>query len=62
MTIFDSDHRQPNKSTIDGLNTIATFDGAFVAQAGPSAGQDFRFTMVGKRSANWRYNRLSGQC
>lgn len=44
---FDSDHRQPNKSTIDGLNTIATFDGAFVAQAGPSAGQDFRFTMVG---------------
>jgi hypothetical protein len=44
---FDIDHRQPNKSTIDGLNTIATFDGAFVAQAGPSAGQDFRFTMMG---------------
>jgi len=44
---FDIDHRQPNKSTIDGLNTIATFDGAFVAQAGPSAGRDFRFTMVG---------------
>jgi hypothetical protein len=44
---FEIDHRQPNRSTIDGLNTIATFDGAFVAQAGPSAGQDFRFTMVG---------------
>jgi hypothetical protein len=44
---FNIDHLQPNKSTIDGLNTIATFDGAFVAQAGPSAGQDFRFTMVG---------------
>jgi len=44
---FDIDHRQPNKSNIDGLITIATFDGAFVAQAGPSAGRDFRFTMVG---------------
>lgn len=38
---------QSTNSTIDGLNTVATFSGAFVAQAGPSAGQDFRFTMVG---------------
>lgn len=38
---------RPNLPTIDGLNTIATFDSAFVAQAGPSARRDFRFTMVG---------------
>ncbi len=44
---FDIDHRRPNKSTIDALDTIATFSGAFVAQAGPSAGGDFRFTMMG---------------
>lgn len=39
--------QRPNLPTIDGLNTIATFDGAFVAQAGAQAGEDFRFTMVG---------------
>jgi hypothetical protein len=44
---FDIDERRPNLPTIDGLNTLATFDGAFVAQAGPEAGGDFRFTMVG---------------
>jgi hypothetical protein len=44
---FDIDDRRPNRSNIDGLITVATFDGAFVAQAGPSAGQDFRFTMLG---------------
>ena len=44
---FAAPDRRPNLPTIDGLNTIATFDGAFVAQAGPSAGRDFRFTMVG---------------
>ena len=44
---FDIDCRRPNRSNIDGLITLATFDGAFVAQAGPSAGRDFRFTMVG---------------
>jgi len=37
----------PNQSNIDGLITLATFDGAFVAQAGPSARRDFRFTMIG---------------
>lgn len=40
-------HLQPNQSTIDELDTIATFDGAFVAQAGPDADEDFRFTMAG---------------
>jgi hypothetical protein len=40
-------HLQPNQSTIDDLDTIATFDGAFVAQAGPDADEDFRFTMAG---------------
>jgi hypothetical protein len=44
---FDIDHRRRNRSNIDGLITLATFDGAFVAQAGPSAGRDFRFTMIG---------------
>jgi len=37
----------PNLPTIDGVNTLATFDGAFVAQGGPSAASDFRFTMIG---------------
>jgi hypothetical protein len=44
---FGVDDPRPNKSTTDGLITVATFDGAFVAQAGPSAGRDFRFTMLG---------------
>jgi hypothetical protein len=44
---FNVECRRHNRSNIDGLITLATFDGAFVAQAGPSAGGDFRFTMVG---------------
>ncbi|HWS18239.1 MAG TPA: hypothetical protein VN223_09495 [Candidatus Elarobacter sp.] len=44
---FDIDDRQPNVSPIDQLDTIATFDGAFVAQAGPDVDNDFRFTMLG---------------
>ncbi len=44
---FDIDHRQPNVSSIDQLDTVATFDGAFVAQAGPDTDGDFRFTMLG---------------
>jgi hypothetical protein len=38
---------RPDRSTIDRLDTIATFDGAFVAQAGPDRDGDFRFTMAG---------------
>jgi hypothetical protein len=40
---------RPNVPTIAGLETLATFDGAFFAQAGPnSVGlRLFRFTMVG---------------
>jgi hypothetical protein len=34
-------------STIDGLDTLPTFDGAFVAGAGPSDGSLFRFSMIG---------------
>lgn len=39
----------PNNPTIDGLNTLATFDSAFFAQAGPSSTGNklWRFTMVG---------------
>ena len=44
---FDIDDTRPNLPTIDGLDTLATFDGAFVAQAGPSADREFRFTMIG---------------
>ncbi|HET9184456.1 MAG TPA: hypothetical protein VFP59_20225 [Candidatus Angelobacter sp.] len=43
---IDGDVR-PNVSTIDQLDTIATFSGAFVAQAGPDTDADFHFTMVG---------------
>ncbi|HEY3706311.1 MAG TPA: hypothetical protein VGL22_14710 [Terracidiphilus sp.] len=44
---FKVDDRRANQSTIDGLNTLATFSRAFTAQGGPSARQDFRFTMIG---------------
>ena len=44
---FNPEDTRPNRSNIDGLNTLATFDGAFVAQAGPDAAGDFRFTMIG---------------
>jgi hypothetical protein len=44
---FDIDDPRPNVSPIDQLDTIATFDGAFVAQAGPDTDDDFRFTMLG---------------
>jgi hypothetical protein len=46
---FDIDDRRPNNPTIAGLNTVATFDGAFFAQAGPDStgGRLFRWTMVG---------------
>lgn len=44
---FNVSSPMPNGSTIDGLITVSTFSGAFVAQAGPSAGRDFRFTMLG---------------
>src|SRR5215472_993482 len=44
---FPAPDKRPNVSTIDGLTTIATFSGAFVAESGRQAGQDFRFTMVG---------------
>lgn len=44
---FDLGDTRPNLPTIDGLNTIATFDGAFVAEAGGSQNGNFRFTMIG---------------
>lgn len=43
--------KQPNTATVDQLDTIATFDGAFVAQAGPDTDNDFRFTMAGNNPA-----------
>ena len=44
---FDLGDTKNNRPTIDGLNTIATFDGAFVAEAGGSQSGNFRFTMIG---------------
>ncbi|HMG84752.1 MAG TPA: hypothetical protein VK574_03375 [Terracidiphilus sp.] len=44
---FDLGDTRNNQPTIDGLNTIATFDGAFVAEAGGSQDGNFRFTMIG---------------
>jgi hypothetical protein len=44
---FDHVRHTPKGGTIDGLDTIATFDGAFAAQAGPSQGRVFRFSMIG---------------
>ena len=44
---FDIDDPRPNVSHIDQIDSIATFDGAFVAQAGPDTDGDFRFTMMG---------------
>ncbi|HVH85920.1 MAG TPA: hypothetical protein VM912_04295 [Terriglobales bacterium] len=38
-------------STIDGLDSLATFSGAFINQAGPSLGKFFPFTMVGNHPA-----------
>lgn len=52
--VLNDDHfaipeRRPNKPTIAGLDTLATFDGAFLPQNGPSASglRLFRWTMVG---------------
>jgi hypothetical protein len=44
---FDDGRHTPTGGTIDGLDSVATFDGAFAAQAGPSKGNVFRFTMMG---------------
>jgi hypothetical protein len=44
---FDLGDTKNNHPTIDGLNTVATFDGAFVAEAGGSQNGNFRFTMIG---------------
>ena len=40
-------HRRPDVPTIDGLDTLATFSGAFMTQAGPSLGKVFPFIMMG---------------
>jgi hypothetical protein len=46
---FDLGDTRPNKPTIAGLDTLATFDGAFHAGAGPNSTSTrlFRWTMVG---------------
>ncbi|HZR28251.1 MAG TPA: hypothetical protein VFA71_05685 [Terriglobales bacterium] len=46
---FDDVRHTPKGGTIDGLDTVPTFDGAFFAQAGPSSTTTrlFRFSMMG---------------
>jgi hypothetical protein len=44
---FDTDGSLENLPTIDGLNTLATFEGAFIQQSGTNQGEDFWFTMIG---------------
>jgi hypothetical protein len=39
--------QRPDVSTIDGLDSVATFSGAFINQAGPSTGSLFRFIFMG---------------
>jgi hypothetical protein len=43
--------RRPDLPTIDGLDTLATFSGAFMTQAGPSLGRVFNFNMMGNNPA-----------
>lgn len=43
----DDEGSRPNRSTIDGVDTLATFSGVFLTQAGPSLGRAFPFTMIG---------------
>lgn len=40
-----------DSATIDGLDSIPTFSGAFINQAGPSLGKFFPFTFVGNHPA-----------
>ncbi len=42
---------RPDVATIDGLDSLATFSGAFINQAGPSLGRLFPFIMVGNHPA-----------
>jgi len=43
--------RRANLSTIDGMDSLATFSGAFINQAGPSLGVFFPFTFIGNPPA-----------
>jgi hypothetical protein len=47
--------------TIDGLDTIRTFDGAFAAQAGPDSGNLFRFTMIGNHPLAGQTTRIPAE-
>lgn len=44
---FNIDDPKLNHSTVDSLDTIPTFSGGYVAQAGPDTDNDFFFTMAG---------------
>ncbi|HWZ43533.1 MAG TPA: hypothetical protein VNW97_08640 [Candidatus Saccharimonadales bacterium] len=44
---WSGDDRRPNRPSIDGLDSVATFSGAYINQAGPSLGRLFPFIMMG---------------
>src|SRR5258708_15393823 len=44
---WDRDDRRPNRPSIDGLDSVATFSGAFINQAGPSLGRLLPFIIMG---------------
>lgn len=47
VLVFGKVRHTPQGGTIDGFDTVATFNVAFGAQAGPSQGVEFKSTMVG---------------
>jgi len=58
-------HFDNEGNTIPGLSTISTFGGAFAAEAGPSQGQVYKYTMVGNNpptAARPTFPRESTRC
>jgi hypothetical protein len=51
----------PDVSTIDGLDSLATFSSGYINQAGPNLGTLFRFTMVGNNPALGRTTAIPAQ-
>lgn len=46
-SVGSGEGQRPNRSTIDGMDSVATFSGAFINQAGPSTGSLFPFIFMG---------------
>jgi len=57
----DNDDRRRNRPTIDGLDSVATFSGAFINQAGPDLGVLFPFIMMGNHPAAGGVTKIPAQ-